>query len=97
MIHLKYLGEALFPTNTHHSMVVKDTKAQTIRKVIEEINVSCYKLVMCFMCMYAVFVILKMISGNNTLQPTLKSLTRKCLYCIHYCFWRNKPEEKATP
>lgn len=25
LIHLKYLGEALFPTNIHHSMIVKDT------------------------------------------------------------------------
>lgn len=41
---------------------------------------SCYKIVISsFMCLYTVFVIIKKISGNNTLQTTLEIIKEKVL------------------
>lgn len=60
-------------------MTVKDKQAQT-RKLTEELNVSCYKIVInSFMFMYAVFVIIKMRSGNYTLQTTLEIIKSACV------------------
>lgn len=80
MIHLKGPGEVLFPTNAYLSTTVKDKQAQTTRKLTEEINLSCYKIVTSsFIYLYAVFVVLKMISGSNTPQTTLEIIKEKVL------------------
>lgn len=87
LIHLKGPDGVPFPTNTHHSVTVKDKQAQTRKKLTGYVIVFCCKFFLSnLMPMYTVFLIIKMILDNNILHSTVKPLNRRCLFCIHYCF-----------